>query len=397
MLEPNGNKGKSVAVITGTRAEFGLLRPVINLLKDKGLSVKLIVTGSHLAESMGNTVSEIIAGGYQITEKIDILENDPATSMTTAFSRAFSGFAEYYKVNHTDMTVLLGDRYETLAAALAAFMADVPIAHISGGDITEGAKDDAFRHCITKLSMLHFPSTERGRERVIQLGESPDRVYAVGSLGAENTLKLPVIPEGELSNQIGFDFGMDFLLVTYHPETLGAPDAKTGINQLLLALDNFAIPVLFTKSNVDDGGAAINSTIENYCQNRIGCKLVSSLGEIGYLSAMRYARAVVGNSSSAIIEAPCLKIPAVNIGERQSGREMGTNVINCAGDSSSIYAAITKAISEDFNKEMENIYNPYIGTCVAEKITCHIVSFLQNDNETNQKTFFDVSFLGDNG
>ena len=391
-METKDKKRKSAAVITGTRAEFGLLRPVIDCMINEGVPPKLLVTGSHLAGSLGYTVSEIESGNYKIAKKIDILRNNAATPMATAFPRAFSGFWRYFSSHKTDIAVVLGDRYETLAAALAASMSDVPVAHISGGDVTEGAKDDGFRHCITKLSLLHFPSTERYRERIIQLGEHPGRVYMVGSLGAENAAKLPAISRNELSGRVGFDFNQEFLLATYHPETLADISPKDGIAILLAALKEISIPVLFTKANADDGGDAINRIISAFCDSSAECKLVDSLGAAAYLSAMRYAKVVVGNSSSAIVESPAFLTPAVNIGNRQKGREMGENVLNCQTDSHMIADAVKKAISPEFRKEIKNMSNPYKGDNVSGKITAHISSFLKSDIKDFRKPFYDLNF-----
>ena len=383
---------KTIAVVTGTRAEFGLLRPVLSALEKTRYHTKLIVTGSHLVDSLGFTLSEIEQAGFSVAEKLDILDNDPAMQMTSAFPRAFSAFSNYFVVNHPDLLVVLGDRYEILAASLAASMNNIPVAHISGGDVTAGAKDDAFRHCITKLSQLHFPSTEVYRKRVVQLGENPDCVHNVGALGAENILSLPVISAKELTKEIGFDFSSPFLLVTYHPETRSKNPLLTGLWALLDAIKNVGIPALFTKANVDDGGNDINRELERYCAENAKHKLVESLGAVRYLSVMRIASAVVGNSSSAIVETPSLKIPAVNIGNRQAGRVMGENVICCNTEKVAIEKAIRKAVSDKFRNTIVDMNNPYGGVDVGKKIVKRISEFLETCDSGTEKQFFDIDF-----
>ena len=395
MLNIGDSQNKTVAVVTGTRAEFGLLRPVIDELTKAMMSVRLLVTGTHLADAFGKTISEIKAGGYSVEKEFDILFNDAETPMDKAFARAFSLFFEYFSSNPPDIVVLLGDRYETLAAALAAGMSNLPVAHIGGGDVTEGAKDDCFRHCVTKLSRLHFPSTERCRRRIIQLGEAPERVFNVGSLGAENMTKLPVMSKRELSHCLGFDFDRDYLLVTYHPETLGGVHPLKGLNEMLFALDAVGLSVLFTKANADDEGAAINRRLAEYCEGRDGCRLFDSLGAERYMSALRYAKAVVGNSSSAVVEAPVLRVPAVDIGGRQKGRETGVNVINCKEDRVSIERAVRKAVSDEFRESIKDMQSPYGGVDVSKNIASEIFEFLQNDSGGLRKQFYDVCFKTD--
>jgi len=389
-LKRRGGENAAVAVITGTRAEFGLLRPVIDELTNLGIPSKLLVTGSHLVDAHGRTASEIEAGGYRIEKEFDILKNDPNTAANIAFPRAFSAFSEYFMDAPPSIALVLGDRYETLAAALAAEMARVPLAHISGGDVTQGAMDDCYRHCITKLSWLHFPSTERYRERVIQLGEAPERVFNVGSLGAENALKLPAIPRDELSSELRFSFSEDYLLVTYHPETLSETSAVEMLEQLLTALGAVGLPVLFTGANADDEGAVINERLVEYCSGKVDCCFINSLGTVRYLSAMRYARALAGNSSSALVEAPMFGVPAVNIGERQRGREMGANVINCEADSASIEAALRKAASAEFRSAVSCSQSPYRGEGTAKKIASEIAVFLNGEESGVKKAFYDL-------
>ncbi len=381
----------TVAVVTGTRAEFGLLLPVIKRInEDKDLKLSLIVTGAHLLPSLGDTIKEIEKSGVPIDKKIDILTDGENTRATEATANALRDFSRYFSENRPDMVVVLGDRYEIFAAATAAAMCDIPIAHISGGETTEGAKDEFFRHCITKMSALHFAATESYRKRIIQLGEQPERVFFAGSLGAENITTLPVIPKDDLSRDIGFSMSEDFILATYHPETLGGGSPREGVRALLAAIDELKIPCLFTAANADEGGAEINDEIKRFCEKNDRVKLVSSLGVVRYLSVMRYCRAVVGNSSSAIVESPTLKKPAVNIGERQTGRIMGDNNINCAADKESIKAAIRKATSDEFRASIENMTSPY-GRGGASKV---IVETIKEKLPTlsTKKTFYDIDF-----
>lgn len=386
------NTKKTVGVVTGTRAEFGLLTPVLDAVLEADYSLCLYVTGAHLADAFGRTENEIAARGYDIAERIDILRNNPETSVQTAMSRAFSEFSISFFTRKPDILVVLGDRYESFVAAMAAVMAEIPVAHISGGDVTEGAKDDFFRHCMTKLAYLHFPSTETYRKRVVQLGEAPGRVFNVGALGAENIAKVSVLSKEELAKDVGFDFNGDYLLVTYHPETLDGVDPVAGLDELLKALDTVGLSALFTKANADAGGNAVNERLTAYCAKRENCMLVDSLGMTRYLSAMRYAKAVVGNSSSAIVETPSLKIPAVNVGDRQKGRVMGENVISCATDAEMIETAIRTAASDEFRAKIENMKNPYGGENVGKKIVARIADFFESGESGLKKSFFDIDF-----
>ena len=384
-------KNPVIAVVTGTRAEFGLLLPVIKRIEaHAGLALSLIVTGAHLCESLGGTVKEIERAGVPIAKRIDILPDGERTKATEAAAVALREFSRYFSETKPDVVVVLGDRYEIFAATAAAAMCDIPVAHISGGETTEGAKDEFFRHCITKMSELHFASTDAYRKRIIQLGEQPENVYFAGSLGAENIKTLPVIPREELSREIGFDVSHDFLLCTYHPETLCGVSPKEGAAELLAALDAAGLPVLFTAANADDGGREINEAIRAYCEKRENARLVDSLGAVRYLSAMRYCKAVIGNSSSAIVESPTLKKPAVNIGERQTGRIKGENNIDCATERGAIAAAIKKAVSTEFQTSVENMESPYGRGGASEVIVGAIEERVCS--LTTKKTFYDVDF-----
>ena len=385
------NKSKTIAVLSSSRADFGLLRPLIDEILLGDCELRLLVTGSHLVDSLGKTISEIESLGYEVTASFDILHNDAATRMDVAFSEAVLLFGEYFSHTKPDMLVILGDRYESLAVAIAASMHHVEIAHISGGDVTIGALDDAYRHSITKLSILHFTSTEVYRKRVIQLGESPERVFNVGALGVENISKLSLLTKEQLGNETGFNFAKDYILCTYHPETLSDSAVSDDAEDLLGALSVVGIPVLFTKANADEGGATINNLIESYCDTHKDCMLVDSLGTLRYLSAMKYAKAVVGNSSSAIIEGSAFKVPVVNIGMRQVGRVMGDNVICCNNSRMTIEKALCMAIAKDFSDDIADMKNPYEGIDVAKNILKRIMDYLDS-SEGVVKFFYDVRF-----
>ncbi len=381
-----------VDIITGTRAEFGLLLPVIKRLSaDEALSLRVIATGSHLCHGLGHTIDEITASGVQVSRAIDILDDNAGMPVDAALSGTILSFSEYFKCSRPDLVVVLGDRYEIFGATTAAAINEVPVAHVSGGETTEGAKDEFFRHCITKMSCLHFTSTEAYRKRVIQLGEQPHHVFNVGSLGAENIRTLVPVHANDLSADIGFDVTQPYLLCTYHPETLGHAAPLAGLDSLLQALDVLGMRCLFTASNADEGGAAINARIEDYCAARDTAKLVQSLGVVRYLSAMRYCTAVVGNSSSAIVEAPTLHKPAVNIGDRQKGRIMGDNTICCSADADSIRAAIEKAVSPAFKQAVQTMQSPY-GEGGASAVIAREIKRALLRGMSLKKTFYDVAF-----
>ncbi len=388
----------NVAVMTGTRAEYGLLRPVIREIESKkNINLKLLVTGSHLVHSLGYTISEIKADKTPIDFICDILKDDETTDKSVALAAAVEGFSAYFKNHRCDALVILGDRYEAFAATVAAASSSIPVAHISGGDVTEGATDEFYRHCITKMSCLHFPSTEVYRKRVIQLGENPKTVFNVGSLGAENIKNMPKLSAREISQSIGYDCTKPFLLATYHPETLSDTDVLTPLEQLLEAIEQTGVSVLFTKANADEGGDLINKRIAEFCEQNEKCLLVSSLGALRYLSAMKACSAVIGNSSSAIVEAPTLKKPAINIGDRQKGRIVGINNIDCKAENEDIINAIQKAMSQEFNNSLKNMQSPYdISQNASEVIVEKLLSFLEQDKMHVKKSFYDVDFNVEN-
>lgn len=387
---------KTITVITATRAEYGLLKPVIKRLsQNSDLEIRVVVTGAHLSPEFGLTYQEIEQDGINIDRKIEILlSSDTPTSVSKSMGLALIGFADYFAERPCDAVMLLGDRYETLAVALAAMNARIPLIHLYGGETTEGALDEAIRHAITKLSYLHLTSTEEYRKRVIQLGESPDRVCTVGSIGVENAMKMPMISREDLGQEIGFDLSGEFAVMTFHPVTLEENTASEQVKQLLSAFDEFPdIKLLITKANADAGGRIINKLIDQYVETNTDAFAVESLGQLRYMNAIRYCSFVIGNSSSGLIEVPSFKRPTINIGDRQKGRIIADSVINCEPNKESISNAISKARSEEFSYKLETITNPYGDGHTIERISTIVYKFLNNNESDLKKTFYDISFV----
>lgn len=384
---------KKLCVVTGTRAEYGLLMPLIKQIEQSTkFTLQLLVTGMHLSPEFGSTYQLIEKDGFRIDEKVEILlSSDTPVGISKSMGLGMIGFAESYERLRPDMIILLGDRYETFVAAAAASVARIPIAHLHGGETTEGAFDEAFRHAITKMSWLHFTSTEEYRQRVIQLGEQPERVFNVGAIGIENIVHLPLMSQEELEDSLGIKFKENLLLVTFHPVTLENATSKLQFEQLLKALESIKdATIIFTKANSDTDGRIINQMIDEYTREHSENMLsFTSMGQLRYLSAMKYASAVIGNSSSGIIEAPSFKVPTVNIGDRQKGRIQAESTINCEPTVESIKTAIQKALSEDFNKENEETENPYGNGDVSKKVIQEIARTFENQLSL-KKTFYDL-------
>ena len=385
---------KKVCVVTATRAEYGLLKPVIEKIKlSNSMELILAVTGMHLAPEFGLTYREIERDGYQINGKIEmLLSSDTATGITKSMGIALLGFADFFETHKPDIVIVLGDRYETMAVATAALIAKIPIAHIHGGEITEGAYDDAIRHSITKMSCLHFASTEEYRKRIIQLGEQPDRVYNVGALGVENIKSIPLWSKEKLEDNLKFSFNEETIMVTYHPATLDIVSSEMQFRNLLQILDKHEnIKVIFTKANADTDGRSINSMIDKYVEQHQGrCISFTSLGQVRYLSALQFCKAVVGNSSSGIIEAPSFHIPTVNIGNRQQGRIAAKTVINCGYEIMEIEKALDRAFSDEFMDVVAKCSNPYEGYKTSYKIYEIIESYLLSNKLSTKKQFYDI-------
>lgn len=373
---------KKICVVTGTRAEYGLLRPFMQKIqKAEEFQLQLIVTGMHVSPEFGNTYKQIEQEGFCIDEKFEmLLSSDSAIGVLKSMGLATISLADTFNRLTPDLIIILGDRFEMLAVAQTALILQIPIAHIHGGECTFGAYDDAIRHSITKMATWHFTSSETHRKRVIQLGENPKRVWNVGALGIENTMNIPLLTKGELYKQLHLNKGKELLLITYHPETNGEVD---GIHKLLIALHSYnQYNLVFTKANADNGGRYINEQIEKSLHDFADAYLFDSLGQLRYLSAVHHAKAVIGNSSSALIEVPYLQTPSVNIGIRQAGRERPNSVIDCENDAKAIKKAIEQALS--FREEYEQIFG-------NGRTSDKIVKILSNiPNYKVAKEFYDL-------
>lgn len=386
---------RKICVVTGTRAEYGLLMPLLEKLKNaKDLELQLLVTGMHLSPEFGLTYKLIEADGYKINEKVDILlSSDTPVGISKSMGLGMIGFSESFERLQPDLVILLGDRFETFAAAATASAARIPIAHLHGGETTEGAFDEAFRHAITKMSWLHFTSAELYRKRVIQLGEEPARVFNVGAIGIENIVKMPLMTKAELEENLGIQFNKKLLLVTFHPVTLENNTSATQFKELLESLDKIEdVTIIFTKANSDTDGRIINQLIDEFTTLHSKKTLsFTSMGQLRYLSTMKIATAVIGNSSSGIIEAPSFKVPTVNIGDRQKGRIQADSVIDCEPKKEEIDKAIKIALSDDFRNKLNKMDNPYGDGEVSDKVIKIIRDFFSRDISL-KKTFHDINF-----
>ncbi|MBI5211009.1 MAG: UDP-N-acetylglucosamine 2-epimerase (hydrolyzing) [Elusimicrobia bacterium] len=354
---------RRICVFTGTRAEYGILRPLLAAVRDdRGLALQLVVSGTHLARPFGLTYREILEDGFRIDEKVDIRASGADDlSVAASMGLGIARYARSYRRLRPDILVLLGDRYELLSAAAAALVCRVPIAHIGGGDVTEGVLDDSFRHAITKMSHLHFAATRRSRDRIVQLGESPGRVFEVGEIGLDGLAAARFMTRHALERDLGVTLRARTLLVTLHPVTLEPGSAAASLKALLRVLDELEDGlVVFTKANADSGGRELDRMIDAYVSRRPGrAAAFASLGRHRYLSLMRHCLAVVGNSSSGIVEAPSLRVATVDIGDRQRGRERAASVLACRPDAGSIRRALRKACSAPFQASLKLVKNPY--------------------------------------
>ncbi|MFA6013577.1 MAG: UDP-N-acetylglucosamine 2-epimerase [Gallionellaceae bacterium] len=382
---------RKICVVTGTRAEYGLLYWLMKEIQaDVNLELQLIVTGMHLSPEFGLTYKEI-EKEFSINKKIEmLLSSDTSIGLSKSMGLAQISFAEAYEELHPDLVVLLGDRYEIFSASSAAMIARIPIAHIHGGETTEGAFDEAIRHSITKMSHLHFTGTEEYRQRVIQLGEEPHRVFNFGAPGLDNIRKLHLLSKAEFERSIGFSLGKRNLLVTFHPVTLELSTAKDQFQQLLSALDSLSdTKIVFTKANADTDGRIINSMIDSYVSaNSSKAIAFTSLGQLRYLSALQHVDAVVGNSSSGLSEAPSFKIGTVNIGDRQKGRIKAGSVIDCLPERSDILSAFQRLYSAEFQIKLKAVRNPYGEGGASKKIFDVLCSYPLSS--LLKKIFFDL-------
>ena len=381
-------------VVTSTRRDYGLLRPVIKRIHSSDrLQLCLVATGTHLLEKYGNTISEIEADGLPVAHRVDIMKfgfGEYETAQTIAYT--IQAFSRLLQEDRPDMVVVLGDRYEMFAVCTAAATLSVPLAHISGGDVTVGAKDDFYRHCMTKMANLHFPSCPDSTQRVIQLGENPATVHNVGGLGNENIHNVPLMTVEELEESLDYKNLLPFALITYHPETQKGTKPADEMAKMLAALDETEnLNLIFTKSNADAGGDELNRMVDEYCEkNSHRAKAFFSLGLRRYLSAMKYTSLVLGNSSSGVVETPAFGTPTVNIGDRQKGRFIAENVVQTTGETDSILAGIRTALSDKHREICKNVTNPYYAGCIASEEIVNIITEYVYSPHNTVKTFHDI-------
>lgn len=388
---------RTICIVTATRAEYGLLKPLIKrIVEDSDLSLRLIVTGMHLSPEFGLTYREIEEDGFTVDEKIEILmSSDTPIGISKSMGLAMISFSEYFNRTNPALLIVLGDRYEIFAAVSSAVVARIPIAHIHGGETTEGAFDEAFRHSITKMSYLHFTSTEEYRTRVIQLGENPSRVYNVGTLGMESILNLNLLNREELEKSINFPLNDQYVLVTFHPVTLEDDTAKNQFQSLLDALSRIKnLKIIFTKANADTNGRVINAMIDQYVRDHPSESIsFASMGQLRYLSAMKYSSMVIGNSSSGLLEAPSFGVPTINIGDRQKGRLQADSVINCEPLTTEIEKAISLALTNAFREKASMVISPYGDGSTSSIIVSVLKDFLMNSKINLKKKFFDCKVI----
>ncbi len=388
---------KSICIITGSRADYGLLKPLIKIMAvSDEVELFLVATGSHLSKEHGYTYSEILDDGFQVSDKVEILlSSDTTVGISKAMGLAMISFSELYTRLRPDAVVVLGDRYEIFSAVSAAHLGRIPVMHLSGGEVTQGVVDDAFRHSITKMSQLHFTATEEYRKRVIQLGENPKHVYNVGEIGLEDLDSFEYLNKMELSHELKISFDREILLVTYHPVTLEMRPSTEQLNNLFKVLEEQEDrQIIFTKSNADAEGAIINDMIDDFVsRNTENTISFDSLGRKKYLSLMKLSYAVIGNSSSGIVEAPCYQIGTINIGDRQKGRVRAKSIIDCQTETESIRAAFEKLDSNEFQQSLKNVENPYqrkVDRKGSEIIFETILSYLESEPDM-KKPFFDLN------
>lgn len=383
---------KKIAVITATRAEYGLLKPLIEeLLIDENIDCKVIVTGTHLLEKYGRTIQFIEKDGIPIQYTIPIMEEEQ-NNQCVVIAKATTAFSEIYQVEKYDAIVVLGDRYELYGFCVPALLHRIPIIHIHGGEKTEGAVDEKIRHSITKMASIHFPSIEEYAKRIIQMGENPEFVYPVGALGIDNALKLPLLSKEELEKNLEIDFSNNIAIVTFHPVTMeGIESAKIQAREVFDTLIQLPVFSVVTMPNSDMGGDVITEIILEYAEKYPHkMKFMKSLGQLRYLSALKYASLVVGNSSSGIIETASFRIPTINIGDRQKGRFSPQNVIHCECKAEEIKKAVEKGLSVAFKEEIVDCVNPYGDGQAAVRMRKILNEIDWTDSRIVQKEFWDL-------
>ena len=382
---------RKICVITGTRAEYGLLYYLMSAIEsDPELELQIIATGMHLSPEFGLTYKEI-EKDFTITKKIEmLLSSDTPVGISKSMGLAQISFAESFEELKPDIVVVLGDRFEIFSAASAAMISRIPLIHLHGGETTEGAFDESIRHSITKMSHLHFTATEEYRNRVIQLGEHPSRVFNVGGMGIDAIQRITLLNKAELEKSINFTFGKKNLLVTFHPVTLERHTASKQFQQLLDALDTLEdTHIIFTKANSDTDGRIINTMIDTYVsKNTHKAIAFASMGQLRYLSALQFVDAVVGNSSSGLLEAPSFKIGTINIGDRQRGRLKAASVIDSSPNQKDIHESLIRLYSSEFKHQLTAVTNPYGEGGAVEKIV-HILKDVELNNLL-KKSFYDI-------
>ena len=383
---------RKICVVTGTRAEYGLLRWVMQGIKESELlELQLIVTGMHLSPEFGLTVRDIEADGFSIDHKVEmLLSSDTPVGITKSMGLGMIGFADALNQLQPDLLLVLGDRYEIFAAAASAMIARIPIAHLHGGESTEGVIDESIRHSITKMAHLHFVAAEEYRKRVIQLGEQPKNVYHVGGLGIDNILRLKLLSRSQLEDGLNFKFAKRNLLITFHPVTLEQGTSTNQMQELLTALEKLDdVGLIFTMPNADTDGRILFQQINKFCELHPMARAYTSLGQLRYLSCIKHVDGVIGNSSSGLLEVPSFHKGTVNIGERQRGRLCAESVINCSADHASITESIRQLFSPSFLALLQGVTNPY-GDGGA---SAAIIKILEERSFNNllKKPFFDIN------
>jgi GDP/UDP-N,N'-diacetylbacillosamine 2-epimerase (hydrolysing) len=387
-------KKRKICVVTGTRAEYGLLRSLIQKINDDNeLSLQLVATGMHLSPEFGYTYKEIENDGFNIDRKVEILiSSDSSIGISKAMGLAQISFSEVFDELKPDIIVILGDRFEMFAICSVAMIAKIPVAHLYGGELTVGAYDDAFRHAITKMSMLHFTSTQQYQKRVIQLGESPDRVFYVGSLGVENIRTQQLLSKIELEKKLQFNFLEKNIIITFHPETLSCESASSQFQQLLSAVSTLSDTlIIFTKANADTSGRAINKMIDKFVLDNENAISFTSLGQLNYLSCLQFVDCVLGNSSSGIVEAPSFKVCTINIGNRQKGRIRANQTIDIQVKSDKIIDALNQTFSMEFKDKLIEVTNPYEMEGTSNLILDKLKT--GNLNDLKEKVFYDLEWV----
>ena len=382
---------RKICVVTGTRAEYGLLRWVIEgIAKSPVLELQLIATGMHLSPEFGITVQEIESDGHRIDRKVEmLLSSDSPVGITKSMGLGMIGFADALADLQPDLLLVLGDRFEIFAAASAALIACVPIAHIHGGELTEGAFDDALRHSITKMAHLHFVAADDYRQRVIQMGESPDRVFLVGGLGVDAIKRFNLLNRDELEKSLDFKFGLRNLLITFHPVTLENATSAHQMGELLAALDHLeGTHLIFTMPNADTHSRDLIQMITDYCASRSNAKCFVSLGQLRYFSCIAQVDGVIGNSSSGLIEVPSFKTGTVNIGDRQRGRIKANSVIDSLPTRESIRESISRLYCHSFIAKLDATTNPYEFPDPPSRIVKTLEQYQTTDSL--KKAFYDI-------